>query len=414
MTPVSARPRARAAGSILFALVVTLSAARPLRAVTLPGFRIELVAATSGFCTSIVTDSQGTLYYTTQRGNIYRLGADAKSIAVASVPTEGFSDSGLLGMALADDRTAIVHYTTPGPASDVIARIDLLTGAESPIHSFPGDIGSPGRPVPPEHHGGNPIITPGGTIFFGIGDYGAVQIASQPAWNAGKIWRIDPDGTTIQLARGFRNPFDLAWDPDQQRLIAPDNGQSADDEINIVTMEGGFFGWPLTSGNGPAVDGAIAPVYTFPTIVAPTGIVRLTGANPLLRRGYLLALFVPRAIVYIPDIDVRPLPAPVTITQKDVLAIVDVTESVTGEIFFATGNAIYRLVTPRPGDCNGDGALTYADLDTLLLELANGSGRPASSTTQGTWGCDADADGTLTYGDVAALRRMLGLRRRAV
>ena len=60
--------------------------------------------------------------------------------AVAQVNTVANSDSGLLGMALRDDHTAVVHYTTPNQTADVISAIDLdseqaLPGPESKIDS---------------------------------------------------------------------------------------------------------------------------------------------------------------------------------------------------------------------------------------------------------------------------------------
>jgi glucose/arabinose dehydrogenase len=392
--------------SFIFWLSATVASAEML-----PGFRIEPVAATSGFCTSVVTDSHGTIFYTTQTGDIVRLDG-TQSTKVAQVMTEAVGNSGLLGMALADDHTAIVHYTTLTESYDVISRIDLGSGSETVVHQFTGDVESPGRYTPSEHHGGNPIVTADGTIYVGIGDYGLGWVAAQPGWNAGKIWRIDPSGNATQLASGFRNPYDLAWDPIGRRLIVPDNGDLVDDEINVITT-GGFYGWPLTAGNFPLVEGAVPPVYVFSTVVAPTGIVRLSGANPLLSRGYLLGAFVTRAIYFISD----SIDTPVAITTKDVNPIVDVTESPTGEIFFTTGTVIYRLVPPMRGDCNGDGLVNFADINALQLELADGDPHPASTAADGTyrgsWGCDADGDGLVGSSDVNALWRIVFPRARA-
>src|SRR5437763_916254 len=103
--------------------------------------------------------------------------------------------------------------------------------------------------------------------------------------------------------QGLRNPFDPDWDPEKGRLIVPDNGDAIDDDINIITRGGGFYGWPYTMGSEPAVDGAIAPAYVFPVIVAPTGLARLTGRNAMLHHGYLLGAFVTRALYFIDDID---------------------------------------------------------------------------------------------------------------
>ncbi|HEY2325015.1 MAG TPA: PQQ-dependent sugar dehydrogenase [Thermoanaerobaculia bacterium] len=381
----------------------------PTQATTLPGFRIEQVADVPGSLTSLVTDSHGTIYYTEQSGEIMRAGA---VVPLAHVNTDASGDAGLLGLALIDDETAVVHYTTPMQAYHVVSRIDLRNGSESNIHTFVSDITNPGASVSSEHHGGNPIFVDG-TIYFGIGDFGIGRIASDPAWNGGKLFRIDPDGTVTKFASGFRNPFDMAWDPAGKRVVLTDNGDVTDDEINVVPQSGGFFGWPCTAGDVyPPCDGAIPPLYSFPTVVAPTGIVRLSGANPLIKRGYLLGAYVTRALYYIPDIDARPFPDPIVITMNDVAQVIDVTESPTGEIYFATRKAIYRLIPPPPGDCNGDGVVDFNDLTALQLQLAAGDGVPAYRAS--SWGCDADADGVITWNDYGVLRKSLITRTRAV
>jgi len=249
-----------------------------------------------------------------------------------------------------------------------------------------------------------------------LGDFGLGWVAASNVWVGGKIWKIDAAGNATQLASGFRNPFDLAWDPAGKRLIVPDNGDLVDDEINVITT-GGFYGWPLTAGNSPPVEGAIPPRYVFPTIVAPTGIVRLSGANPLLSRGYLLGTFVTRGIYYIEDVDATPFPDPVAITTKDVFPVIDVAESPKGDIYFATATTLYRLVPPLRGDCNGDGVVNDLDIQALQLELADGDPHPASTAAagsyRGSWGCDADGDGLISNADVAALWHLVFPRARA-
>jgi glucose/arabinose dehydrogenase len=364
----------------------------------------------------VAVDSKGAVYYTTQQGDVFRLDQGA-SVRVAHVDTDMTGNSGLLGMALRDDHTGIVHYTTANQVADVIASIDLDTGAETVIHSFDADIDMPSRGSSPEHHGGNPSVAADGSIFVGIGDYGGYLVAQLPDWNGGKIWRIFPDGTTQQFALGFRNPFDVAFDAVNQRLIAPDNGDLADDEINIVHL-GDDCGWPRTMGNqGPLIDGTVRPVYTFPAIVAPTGLAPLSGRNSMLPRGYLLGAFVTKAIYYIADVD---RPAPIPLIQGETSVIIDVAEGPNGEIYFCTPNAIYQLTVPLRGDCNGDGKVDVADLDALERELADGGAAGEVVTNAqngafaGSWGCDVNGDGLIDRRDVEALMAIVKPRVRAV
>jgi glucose/arabinose dehydrogenase len=393
-----------------FLLCLTLAAATS-RAASLPGFRAEFLGTTAGFATSLAFASDGTLYYSTKNGDIVRF-LDGQTTIIAHVPTAAAGDAGLLGLALIDDRTAVVHFTSPTQSEEILARVDLATGDETLLHAFVCDITFPGRPVSTEHHGGNPIVADDGSIYVGIGDFGGGMIASLPEWSGGKLFRLSPDGTVTQIARGFRNPFDMAWDPAGRRLIVCDNGAAVDDEINIVDSIGGFYGWPFTAGNAPPIDGAIPPIYSFPQIVAPTGVLRLNGANAMLRRGYLVGAFVTKAIYYVPDIDARPLPDPIPILEGDAGNVVDVAQTSAGDILFTTGTALYRLLVPLRGDCNGDGRLDLGDLDALRRYLEQGS--DAVAEFHGSWGCDANGDGLIRSDDLSALAALIKLRLRAV
>src|SRR2546428_6428235 len=131
-----------------------LFVASALSAAVLPGFRVQTVGTTAGFASSIAIDSHGTIYYTTTNGNLFRF-LNGQSTLVSHVNTVAVGDSGLLGLALRDDNTAIVHYTTPGQVSDVISAIDLVRGTETITHSFVCDKDLPMLGSPPEHHGGN-------------------------------------------------------------------------------------------------------------------------------------------------------------------------------------------------------------------------------------------------------------------
>jgi glucose/arabinose dehydrogenase len=378
------------------------------RAATLPGFHVQLVQATAGFITALAVDSQGTLYYSVKNGDIIRAGAVPE--VVASVPTVGEGNSGLIGLALRDDHTAIVHYTTPRQTYDVVSEVDLRTGVETEIHRFATDRDFPERGASTEHHGGNLTIAPDGSIFLAIGDYGVGIVASEIDWNGGKVWRILPDGTVIQFAHGFRNPFDLAWDDVTQRVIVTDNGDAVDDEIDVVAQDDDC-GWPFTAGKEPAVAGARTPAYVFPTVIAPTGLAPLSGRNSILRRGYLLGSYVAKALYYVPDVYAHPVPDPVAVIQNETDPIIDVVEAPNGDIYFASGMGIYKLVVPKPGDCNGDGVVNFADIAVLGNVLAGGP-RPMTTMQNASWGCDANGDGIIDARDLAAVASML--RGRAV
>jgi Glucose / Sorbosone dehydrogenase/Dockerin type I domain len=393
-----------------------LMIASAVHAAALPGFRVQKLGAASGFPDSIAIDSHNTIYYTTTAGSLFRF-SNGTSQLVTRVNTTAIGDSGLLGMALLNDDTAVVHYTNGALTADVISTIDLKTAAETVLHSFPCDIDLPTRPCAAEHHGGNPSVGADGSIFVGIGDYGGRLIAALPEWNGGKIWRIKPSGEVEQFARGFRNPFDTSWDDANQRLIVPDNGDLADDEINIVHF-GDFCGWPLTMGSQPPIEGAVAPRYVFPIIVAPTGLIAVNGRSGYFPTGYLLSAFVTKALYYIPNIDAQPFPDPIAVISGITPMIIDVAQSPDGTIYFVAADGLYQLIPPLRGDCNGDGRVDAADAAALAQELLDGNPEAATSAQNGaypgSWGCDVNGDGVIDSRDMTALLEMIHSRTRAV
>ena len=396
----------------------------PANGEMLPGFRAETIGTAQGFVSSVVTDSHNNIYFTTTDGWIHRLDG-GESVRVASLPTKAGGNGGLLGMALIDDHTAVVHYTTwkgdDKILDDVISRVNLLTGVGEVLVSFPCDINNRANGASPEHHGGNPIVTPDGTIFVGIGDYGGRVTSQRPAWHGGKIHRIEPDGRTSQYALGLRNPYDLTWDPQSNRIVVADNGPDGGDEIHVIE-QGANCGWPQTFGNEPPMPGAVPPDYVFPHTVAPTGIVRMSGASSIVRRGYLLATFVAKSIYYFPDLNVKPVPDPIAIVSDFDDFIIDVTEGADGEIYFATAmfpgsSAIHRLVVPQRGDCNGDGFADGRDYMAVIEELGESPSQPMIRAQEGahagSWGCDVTADGLIDSRDLERLSSKL-MKKRAV
>ena len=374
---------------------------------------LEKMADTQGYVTSLAVDSFDRLWYSTGDGGIHRLeGTTSREMARVETANEG--NAALLGIAFRSDDTIVAHYVTPTISADVVAEVHPETGAVRELARFPCTH----WPVcSSEHHGGNPIVAPDGSVFVPIGDfYLPFVYAQDPALPAGKVHQVFPDGRTVMFARGFRNPFDLAFDPAANALLVPDNGPTGDDEINIIRF-GDNAGWPLTMGNERPVPDTIAPSYVFPGTLAPTGITLLARLGRYATGGALLAAYVTQTLYFIPDPHAVPLPHPIAIVEAEE-PMLDVVQARSGEIFVATPTTIYRLVLPKEGDANGDGLITLSDLDTLTRELAEGAGERTidaqSGATHASWGADANADGTIDGADRAALLAKLAPRRRAV
>lgn len=395
-------------------LLLCFFAAAQGRAEILPGFRIEKIGAASGFLTSLIEGPGGVLLYSVTGGEIYRMSA-GESTLVAKVDTANEGNAVLLGIALLDPFTLVAHYVTPDFTADVVSTVSLTNGEVVELAKFPCD--AKGAPCSTEHHGGNPIVAPDGSIYVAIGDYGVGLPAQNLSSPGGKIFRITRDGTVTMHSLGYRNVFDFQFDPRSGKLIVGDNGATGQDEINLVS-QGDNCGWPFTAGTQEVTPGTIGPVYTYPKTAAPTGVAYIKGTGRLAERGLLVATFVPRGLSYFPSIDTQPFPEPVEILSRETLPLIDVIETSSGEILFADFKSIFRLMFPRPGDANGDGIVNDEDFDALARELVDGDGTSTVRTQEGlyrgSWGADANGDGRVDTSDLIALANLLTKRTRPV
>lgn len=382
----------------------------------LPGFSLEEVASPDGFPTSIAFDATGVLHYTTMDGGIYRVDTEGET-EVARVESANEGNAALLGMAFAPDGTVVVHYVSTDLTADIVSRIDLDAKTETVLVRL--QCSPNGDPCPSEHHGGNPDVTADGTIFFGIGDYGLLNHAQRDDIYAAKTFRIDPDGTVEVWAKGFRNPFDLAWDETLQRLIVADNGASGSDDEILYALKGENHGWPLTMGGQPPVAGMTPPVFVFPERTAPTGLDLVDADKGWFRQGLLVSSFVTKALYYFPSYDEDGVEPPVVIFRDETTPLVDVRQAPDGEIYVASGFRIFHLVGPVPGDVDGDGRITRDDYDALIEEVDDvGAGVRTVNAHDGSfcasWGADVNQDGRIDSDDLTALSRILSTRRRGV
>jgi glucose/arabinose dehydrogenase len=121
-----------------------------------------------------------------------------------------------------------------------------------------------------------------GTLYITTGDALQPESAQDPTSLAGKILRLNSDGSIpddnpIQdspvYSLGHRNPQGLDWDPRNGLLYATEHGPSGSDglaggdEINLIEA-GGNYGWPLVSHEEHA-DGLISPLIVFTPAEAP-------------------------------------------------------------------------------------------------------------------------------------------------
>jgi glucose/arabinose dehydrogenase len=215
-------------------------------------------------------------------GRVHRVSRHGGRRLVGRVPgVVNAGEGGLLGLAVAptfaQDRWLYAYLST---ASD--NRIVRMR------YTARGRLGRPqvllaGIPVAGHHNGGRLRFSPGGRLYAGTGDAGRPGAAQDPGSLAGKILRINPDGSvpagnpfgTAVWSYGHRNVQGLAFDG-RGRLWATELGQSRRDEMNRI-RPGGNYGWPRVEGgdgSGPFRD----PFVVWPTSrCSPSGIATAAG-----------------------------------------------------------------------------------------------------------------------------------------
>lgn len=106
------------------------------------------------------------------------------------------------------------------------------------------------------HNGGRLKIGPDNKLYITTGDAASPNLSQSHRSTAGKILRIELDGSiTLDnpnpnspiYSLGHRNPQGLAWNSNGV-LYASEHGQSAHDEINVI-YPGSNYGWPLVQGD---------------------------------------------------------------------------------------------------------------------------------------------------------------------
>jgi glucose/arabinose dehydrogenase len=126
---------------------------------------------------------------------------------------------------------------------------------------------------------------PDGKLYVTVGDALAPSLAQDTASLAGKILRVNPDGSipagnpfanSPVWSYGHRNPQGLAWQPETGIMFSNEHGPSGfdgppgGDEVNLI-VKGGNYGWPLVS-HERQLEGTQAPMAVFTPAEAPASL----------------------------------------------------------------------------------------------------------------------------------------------
>ncbi|HEY8490940.1 MAG TPA: PQQ-dependent sugar dehydrogenase [Dehalococcoidia bacterium] len=266
-------------------------------------FRVETVATGLDTPWELAFAPDGRIFVTERPGRV-RVVRDGRllpepAVTIDEVAEEG--EGGLLGLALAPDfprsRAVYVYYTEAaggGLRNRVVRYTEANDRLTDPVVILDG---IPGARI---HDGGRIAFGPDGKLYVTAGDAAQQDLAQDVGSLAGKILRLNPDGSipadnpfpgSPVYSYGHRNPQGLAWQPGTGQLYATEHGPSAHDEVNRI-QPGANYGWPAMQGNAGQTDGFTRPVIESGagTTWAPSGAAFVAGDRfPQLRGDLVFA-----------------------------------------------------------------------------------------------------------------------------
>lgn len=189
-----------------------------------------------------------------------------------ALAVDDYNERGLGHIALhpnfPDSPFVYLFYTKPGGDHNRVSRVQAngnyaVPGSEQILYETDTKLA-------PVHNGGAMLFGTDGKLYISTGENGFADPATNLNNDSGKVLRLNPDGsipldnpfyTTADgkyqaiYAKGFRNPFTMAVQPESGRIFLCDVGGSDWEEINDI-VPGKDYGWPLVEGkkaNGQSV-----------------------------------------------------------------------------------------------------------------------------------------------------------------
>ncbi len=241
------------------------------------GVKVETIAENLTIPWSIDFAYDGRIFFSERTGTLQVINKGVqKQILGLNV---GNGEGGMLGIALDPDFESnhyiYIYYTynelfsTKNKLVRYVESNNSLTEDKILLDDIPGAS---------YHDGGRIKFGPDGKLYITTGDTGDPNLSQRLDSVAGKILRINSDGTIPDdnpfpnspvYSYGHRNPQGIDWDKSGV-LIGTEHGQSAHDEINLIRA-GKNYGWPNVIGD-ETKDGMTNPVlHSGDDTWAPSG-----------------------------------------------------------------------------------------------------------------------------------------------
>jgi len=223
----------------------------------------------------------GRLFVTERPGRvrILNLASSTSDLALTIADVFAQDEAGLLGLALdpqfEQNRWVYLYYTAALTTGGRVNRVVRYREVNARLVERVVLLDS--VPAGQFHDGGRVRFGPDGLLYVTTGDAGNGLLPQDLASYAGKLLRLNRDGTTPRdnpfaspvYSSGHRNPQGLDWHPSTGDLWASEHGQTGNDEINVI-RGGANYGWPRIEG-AAALPGMETPIEFYNPAIAPSG-----------------------------------------------------------------------------------------------------------------------------------------------
>jgi glucose/arabinose dehydrogenase len=221
----------------------------------------------------------GRLFFTERTGSVMVVDKNGSLLSdpVAYINVMQDGESGLLGLVLHPNFTEnhlLYVYHTYSNNSAVLNKVLMLTENDNKIVESKVIIDN--IPAAERNDGGRIKFGPDGKLYIATGDAQQPELAQDAGSLAGKILRLNSDGSIPEdnpfegspvYSYGHRNIQGLAWHPLSEDLYASEHGPEGNDEINLI-KPGSNYGWPIEDCSAEKFE---KPILCFNPAVAPAG-----------------------------------------------------------------------------------------------------------------------------------------------
>lgn len=331
-------------------------------------YRVETVAVGLQVPWSIVFTSPTRMLITERPGRIRVIeNGQLKNESLIQFPeVSSRSEEGHMGL-VADPNYEINRYLYTSLAyvknGSIVVKIvrlideqDSITVDSVLLDNIPADT---------NHAGNRLLFGPDQKLYITTGDATERNLAQNMDSLAGKILRINSDGSIPEdnpfpnspiFGLGHRNPQGIAFHPQTQELYSTEHGPSlfdgppGGDEVNHI-IAGGNYGWPLVS-HEKTRQGMVSPLVVYTPAVAPASLMIYSGSQfPQFKHNLFFGGLRGTGIYRVTVDETNPD----TVISKEKLSdinfgrIREIVEGPDGYIYFSTSNRDGRG-NPEDGD----------------------------------------------------------------